>query len=62
VQKAENEQLQWFEKVPEYKLFLDSIKSSQTKLKYSSYFKKYLEITGIDLRHSSQYLSIAITP
>jgi integrase len=27
--------------------FLDSIKSEQTRIKYSSYFRKYLEITGI---------------
>ena len=29
-------------------LFLNSIKSKDTKGKYSSYLKKYMEITGID--------------
>ena len=29
-------------------LFFDSIKSKETRIKYSSYLKKYLEITGID--------------
>lgn len=37
VQKAENE----------IELFFDSIRSKQTRIKYSSSFKKYLEITGI---------------
>jgi hypothetical protein len=27
---------------------MDSIKSKETRIKYSSYLKKYLEITGID--------------
>jgi len=27
--------------------FIDSIKSEQTRIKYSSYFRKYQEITGI---------------
>lgn len=38
MQKAENE----------IGLFFDSIKSKQTRIKYSCYFKKYSEITGID--------------
>ncbi|HEY9491620.1 MAG TPA: hypothetical protein VIP56_06505 [Nitrososphaeraceae archaeon] len=29
-------------------LFMDSIRSKETKIKYSSYLKKYLEITGIE--------------
>jgi integrase len=32
----------------EIELFLDSIKSKETKIKYSIYLKKYLVITGID--------------
>jgi len=27
---------------------MDSIRSKETKIKYSSYLKKYLEITGIE--------------
>ena len=32
----------------EIELFMDSLKSEQTRIKYSSYLKRYLEITGID--------------
>jgi hypothetical protein len=33
--------------VQEIELFFDSIKSKETRIIYSSYLKKYLEITGI---------------
>ncbi|HEX2305826.1 MAG TPA: hypothetical protein VHH33_06025 [Nitrososphaeraceae archaeon] len=32
----------------EIQLFFDTIKSKETRIKYSSYLKKYTEITGID--------------
>jgi integrase len=35
------------EQEQDVEFFFDSIKSEQTRIKYSSYFKKYLEITGI---------------
>jgi hypothetical protein len=36
------------EQEQDVEFFLDSIKSKQTRMKYSSYLKKYLETTGID--------------
>jgi integrase len=36
------------QKQEEIDLFFDSLKSKETRIKYSSYLKKYLEITGIE--------------
>lgn len=34
-------------KIEEIKYFINSIKSKETEEKYKSYFKKYLELTGL---------------
>ena len=44
MQKADAEE----EQEQEIDLFFNSIKSKDTRGKYSVYFKKYLEITGVD--------------
>jgi hypothetical protein len=48
VQSQEEHAQKQEQKGLEIELFFDSIKSKDTKGKYSSYFKKYMEITGID--------------
>jgi len=42
------------EQEQEIELFMDSIRSKETRIKYSSYLKKYQEIMGLnDLLHES---------
>ncbi len=48
MQRLRGEQEGW-EEIEEIKLFFNSIKSKETRAKYRSYFKKYLELTGIDI-------------
>ena len=44
--RQEQPQEQWYEKLPEYKMFLNSVKSAETRKAYAVYFSKYVEYLG----------------
>lgn len=42
----QKQELQGYESLPEYKMFLESVKSAETRKAYPIYFSKYVEFLG----------------